>query len=1186
MGLMLGVTAALRAASPPPDYNTSVRSILSRNCFKCHGPDEAARKGKLRLDLREVAIQPAKSGAVALVPGRPDSSELFRRLASTDPEEKMPPPETGQRLSAAETETLRNWVAGGAEYQQHWAFVPPRVLSVPSAPNDTWSRNSIDLFVLQKLQQQGLTPSAEADPYSLLRRLSLDLTGLPPTPEEMEFFLKDRSARAYEHQVDRLLGSPHYGERWGRRWMDLARYADTNGYEKDRNRTIWPWRDWVIRALNSDMPFDQFTVEQLAGDLLPQSSNDQRIATGFHRNTMLNEEGGIDPLEFRFHAMTDRVATTGTTWLGLTLGCAQCHTHKYDPIPHQEYYQMMAFLNNADEPELDLPNPLEEERHRRGLERADRLVRGLADGFPLSDALWHTPRPSSATAASGEKPQILEEGSVLFNGATPEQDTYTIILETGFEGVDQLRLETLTDASLPKKGPGRVAHGNFVLSELRITAAPRNDPARIRPIKLRSATADVEQTGYSIGQAIDGRSDTGWSVDIGAGGLELPHTATFHFDEPVSYPGGAQFVITLEHQSSGKHLIGRPRLSLGSPVPAAEPIAERRRKIAEERFNQWLSASRTNTIPWRSLKPSRATSNQPKLTVLADDSVLASGDITKSDRYDLTFDVPVEKITALRLEALPDDSLPAHGPGMAYYEGPKGDFFLGELQLIANGKAIAFAGASHSYAKNSFGSDAPASAAIDGDMQTGWSTGGREGRRHEAVFVLKEPLTAQEGLKIQLHFGRHYACSLGRFRLSVTTRPSGLQASDRSPQLTALLQKSAAELDATGLQSLRDEFLLNTPELADAQREIQELRRPVSHRTTLVLRERPKTNPRPTFRHHRGEYLQPAESVEPGVLSVLSPFLSNYPRNRLGLAQWLLSTNNPLTARVTINRQWQAFFGRGLVRTTEDFGYQGESPSHPELLDWLSVEWMQDGWSMKRLHKRIVMSATYRQSSRTSPDLRLRDAENRWLARGPSVRLDAEQIRDAALFASGLLSMKMEGPGVYPPQPVGVMEAAWGGARWPVSEGEDRYRRSVYTFVKRTAPFALFNTFDAPTGESCLARREVSNTPLQALTLLNDIVFLEVAQALGRSLADYPGTTRARIEYAFRRCMTRPPTTDETASLQRFLEVQRGRFTKGELNPNSLMGDESGTVLERVERAAWTALARALLNLDEMIVKG
>ena len=426
MGLMLVVTATLRAASLQPDYNTSVRSILSRNCFKCHGPDEAARKGKLRLDVREVALRPAKSGAVALVPGRPDSSELFRRLASTDPEEKMPPPETGQRLSAAETETLRNWVAGGAEYQQHWAFVPPRLVSVPSAPNDTWSRNSIDLFVLQKLQQQGLTHSPEADPYSLLRRLSLDLTGLPPTPEEMEFFLNDRSAGAYEHQVDRLLGSPHYGERWGRRWMDLARYADTNGYEKDRNRTIWPWRDWVIRALNADMPFDQFTVEQLAGDLLPQSSNDQRIATGFHRNTMLNEEGGIDPLEFRFHAMTDRVATTGTTWLGLTLGCAQCHTHKYDPIPHQEYYQMMAFLNNADEPELDLPNPLAEERHRLGLERADRLVRGLADGFPLSDVLWHTPRPSKATAASGENPQILEEGSVLFNGAAPEQDTYTI----------------------------------------------------------------------------------------------------------------------------------------------------------------------------------------------------------------------------------------------------------------------------------------------------------------------------------------------------------------------------------------------------------------------------------------------------------------------------------------------------------------------------------------------------------------------------------------------------------------------------------------------------------------------------------------------------------------------------------------------------------------------------------------
>ncbi len=1187
LAILLGVAGdlSLRAAEPSgPDFNREVRPILSQNCFKCHGPDDAARKAKLRLDVRTDAVGPAKSGAVAIVPGRPAESELVKRIFTADADEVMPPPNTKHELSAAQKETLRQWIAAGAEYKPHWAFVPPRASEPPAVADAAWPRNGIDHFVRARLAREGLEPSPAADPYTLVRRVYLDLIGLPPTPEEADAFVHDTEGKAYEKLVDELLASPRYGERWGRRWMDLARYADTNGYEKDRQRSIWPWRDWVIRSLNADLPFDQFTVEQLAGDLLPNATVDQRVATGFHRNTMLNEEGGIDPLEFRFHAMTDRVGTTGTTWLGLTVGCAQCHTHKYDPITHREYYQLMAFLNNADEPDLDLPAPDAAEKRRADLAKADRLLTELPGKFPVATpGRWESPKPVSVESASGEKPKLLDDGSALFAGPSPDKDNYTFVLETELEGVDRLRLEAFTDEALPSKGPGRVKHGNFVLSEIVVTAAPRNAPEQTQPVKIASAVADVEQSGHPVRNAFDGKSDTGWAVDVGPSALNATHTATFSFEQPVHFAGGTRFVIRLEQQQVPQHLLGRPRLSLGAPAPESRPLEERRRELVERRFAEWLEKERARAVRWTPLRPKSATSNSPLLTVQPDDSVFASGDVTKSDTYELAFQPQSRGITAVRLEALPDDRLPRHGPGMAYYEGPKGDFFLGEFQLTADGQPVKVVNPTQSFGKNNFGADATAAFAVDGDPQTGWSTAGREGQRHEAVFSFAEPLTGAGELRLKMLFGRHYACSLGRFRISVTTRPGGAEARALSEAAAALVLLPEAELNAAQRQILREEFLLTTPELAEARKEIFALRGQPSPLTTLVLRERPPENPRPTFLHRRGEYLQPAERVDPGVISAVAPFPDDLPRNRLGLARWLVSSNNPLTARVTVNRQWQAFFARGLVRTTEDFGFQGEAPSHPELLDWLAVEFMRGGWSMKRLHKLIVMSATYRQSSRVTPEMLARDSENRLLARGPQVRLEAEIIRDASLRASGLLSAKMGGAGVYPPQPAGVTEVAYGSPAWPTSAGEDRHRRSVYTFTKRTAPFAMFNTFDAPTGESCLARRDVSNTPLQALTLLNDVFFVEVSQAMGRAWAAETGSVEARIRSAFRRCLTRPPTADEVAALAKFFEAQRQRFASRDLDPEPVAGEGPGDV---VERAAWTTLARALLNLDETITKG
>jgi hypothetical protein len=938
----------------------------------------------------------------AILSGKPDESEMIRRIFADD-ESEMMPPSAKNPLSPAEKQTLKGWIAAGAEYQQHWAFVRPRQALLPTAQQTDWVRNPIDYFVLARLEREGLRPSPPADRYTLVRRLYLDLIGLPPTPDEADAFIRDRSPDAYEKLVDRLLASPQYGERWARRWLDLARYADTNGYEKDRVRSIWPYRDWVIRALNRDMPFDQFTIEQLAGDLLPDASTDQRVATGFHRNTMINEEGGIDPQEYRFHALTDRVNTTATVWLGLTLGCAQCHTHKYDPIPQQEYYQSMAFLNNADDIEMEL-HDLTVKSRRRDLEaQIDKRVADLVERFP------------------------------------PES-----------------------------------------------TQAPN-----------------------------DSRS-----------------------------------------------------------------TSERRREHLERKFDAWLQDERTHAVHWTVLRPVELKTNMPLLSVLEDGSVLASGDQTKRDVYDLTVRTDLRDITAIRLEALPHDSLPRHGPGRVYYEGPFGDFFLSEFSVTAQGQVVALSAASQSFAdgKNT------AAAAIDSRTDTGWSINSGQGRPHAAVFRLAKPLADGTSLQVRLLFEKYYAAALGRFRISVTTDSRPAQARGLPADIEELVLKPAQELSSHDRDRLRAHYLTVAPELAAEREAIEKLRKQLPpYPTTLVLLERTKQNPRTTYLHRRGEYLQSAEPVQPAVLSILPGLPKEPAPNRLTFARWLVTPDNPLVGRVTMNRHWAAFFGRGIVRTTEDFGTQGEPPSHPELLDWLAVEFAKRGWSFKKMHRLIVTSATYRQASRATPELISHDPHNVLLARGPRFRLEAELIRDAALKTSGLLSAKIGGPSVFPPQPPSVSsEGAYGPLNWKVSEGADRYRRGLYTFSKRTAPYAMFNTFDAPSGEVCVARREVSNTPLQALTLMNDPVFEEVCQRLGALMAKELSPVQDRLTLLFRRFVTRPPTPEELSMLTKFYEAQRDRCIRKELDGAAIAGSGEGNV---PERAAWTMVARTLLNLDETVTK-
>ena len=1002
----------LVTADSPVDFNRDVRPILSSNCFQCHGPDSEKRQAGLRLDTRDGATAALESGEQAVLPGQWESSELWKRITSLDHDATMPPPSTKKVLTPAEVEILRLWIEAGAEYDPHWAFVRPQQQAIPLVNQTGWSRNPIDRFVLARLEAAGLSPSAPASKETWLRRVTLDLIGLPPTTKQIDEFLADDQPEAELRVVDRLLASPRYGERWGRRWLDIARHADTNGYEKDRQRSVWLYRDWVVQALNRDMPFDQFTTEQLAGDLLPDATLDQRIATGFHRNTMVNEEGGIDPNEFRFYAVVDRVHVTSTAWLGLTLACAQCHTHKFDPIQHAEFYGTFAFLNNADEIKIDVPQADITARRSEVLNRIAELEGQLASRFPQP---------------------------------TPPLDT---------------------------------------------------NPA----------------------------------------------------------------------------------------VPLApELTSEQRQQFLDAGFNRWIESARIDAIEWTTWRPIRMATNLPKLTLSDDGSILASGDKTKLDVYTLEFEGSLEGVTAIRLEALPDESLPAHGPGRADYEGPDGDFYLSELTLTVDGLPVKFSGATETYGKLAIVNGAAgAVGALDGVGYTGWSCDGHQGQRDVAVFNLPEPLKVSQTAKLELMFDRHYADPLGKFRLAITRQLGPVKASAIPDELLSVLRRDSETWTAKEQSQLREYSLSVAPELEAARKEIADLRAQLpAYPTALAFLERPADNPRLTHRYHRGEFLQPKEEVAAQTLSFLHPFPEGVPHNRLHFAQWLMAPENPLTARVIANRQWQAFFGRGLVRTLEDFGYQGAAPSHPELLDWLAWETLRNSWSMKHLHRLIVTSATYRQTSAVSEALLAADPENVLLSRGPRQRLEGELLRDQALQLAGLLSDKMYGPSVFPPQPASVTtEGTYGGLAWTVSPGEDRWRRSVYTFAKRTAPYALFMTFDGTSGEACLPRREVSNSPLQALSLMNDTVFVEAAQALGREVVAAPGSREARLSALFRRITGRVIKPNESTGLVEFLAEQQARFESKQIDPAALTGGEANP-----ELAAWTALSRALLNLDETMTK-
>ncbi len=1185
-----GIVSAKTSPSPAKiDFTREVRPVLASHCFKCHGQDEGSRKAKLRLDVREAAIQPAKSGDIAIVPGQTNASELISRIFSTNEDDLMPPPEAKNPLTPADKEILKRWIAEGAEYKPHWAFIAPKQASLPKVQNKKWPQNAIDRFVLARLDKEGLKPSPRADKYTLVRRLYLDLIGLPPTPAQADAFVNDPSPDAYERLVDQLLASPHYGERWARRWLDLARYADSNGYEKDRPRSIWPWRDWVINALNRDMPFDEFTIEQIAGDLLPQATPDQVIATGFNRNSMLNEEGGVDPLEYRFYAMVDRVHVTATTWLGLTMACAQCHTHKYDPIMHADYYRFMACLNNAIEPTYKIKETEVVAKRQKIQQQIDALEAALPDKFALEPHFaWQIPAAAEFLSTNGSTADFLSDGSFRVGGAKPEQDTYTLTFEMKPQRVTHVQIEAIPDEQFGNGGSGRSGNGNFVLSELEMEVSATNGGTASRKVSFADALADFSQDGFSVTNAIDGKHDTGWAID-GPNGTGKLHHAIFALAEPVELTNPANVTLRLV-QNHGQHdTLGHFRISFGEAASDQMVSEQHRREVRDQHCVQWL-ADQLPAANWQPLHPISASSIAPILTIQDDDSIFCSGDFSKSDTYTVKFHNLPAGLKAFRLEMLADDRLPNGGPGSVYYEGAPGNFWLSTVRLKADGQAVALTNATESFADGAN----KAAQTLDDDPQTGWSIVGGTGKTQNAVFQLAQNVTSTNEMQLDLTCEKYYAAGLGRFRLWVTTNENA-RASELNNEAVAVLARYndleklktlfAGTNSSADRESLLRQFALLSPYFARPRAEIEKLHAMLpKFPTTLVMQERPLGQERKTFVHHRGEFLSLEETVTPGVPAFLPQLPENAPSNRLALARWLVSGTNMLTGRVIMNRQWEALFGRGIVATPGDFGFQGDLPSNQDLLDWLAVDFVKEGWSQKKMLKLFVMSATYQQSSEVTPELQERDPLNVLLARGPRFRMDAEMVRDTALVASGLLSEKIGGPSVFPPQPPGVSsEGAYGPLTWDTSVGPDRYRRGLYTFAKRTAPYAMTAAFDGPSGEACLVRRDRSNTPLQALTSLNDTAFMECSRALGQIAAQTDGDDTTRAGLIFRRCLTRPPTSEEQAKLVQFYQAQFNRFASGELKATEIMDAKDGAHLN--EQAAWTTVARILLNLDETINK-
>jgi hypothetical protein len=1040
VGASLGAGSAVFAV----DYSRDIKPILSENCFSCHGFDEKGRKGKLRLDVAESAYA-ERNGIFRIKPGDLANSEVWARITSTDPEEVMPPPKDHAPLTAAQKEMLKTWILEGAKYSEHWAFVPPK-----KAPLPPKGPHPVDAFVRARLAEEKIRFAPEADRRTLIRRLSLDLTGLPPSGAEVEAFVADRAPQAYDRLVTRLLASPHFGERLAVDWLDAARYADTNGFSIDGGRHLWLWRDWVIQAFNDNQPYDRFLVEQLAGDLLPAATEAQRIATGFQRNNMVTHEGGTIPEENLTNYNADRVKTLGEAVLGLTLACAQCHDHKFDPITQKDYFQTFAFFNT-------LPD------------------KGLDGNAGVN------PGPSLKART---------------------------VLKTGEEATLRGEIAAL-EAKLAQRDDAKLAAW-----EQREQALLQGRGKNLRVIPLQAAKISTPNRGAGFDITPEGRVSLKNPGDLGAFDIlaELPKSAG-----PIS---GLRFVL--------------------HPLPDAA-------------LGGWGYGPSRGT-------PARAAATKKKS---AEKMTPPPAEPAQKGSFKLT-------AVALSVDAVPGDQVNLH-----------------KLEKISRVTA------------NSWEPQNPAVGCLDPRNDSGWSPDlATEGPVH-LTATLARPIdpTATPHLTVQLNFGSGKAYIPGLIEVCAITGTD--DGTDLPAEVVTALQTPMARRTAEQVAALWRECAAQGSELQRERVALGNLRERLAALTepfmTMVMEVAAK--PRDTFILNRGDYAQPTEKVSAGTPSALPPLPAGAPADRLGLAQWTVMPENPLTARVAVNRLWKLFFGTGIVGTPADFGSQGEWPSHPELLDWLAVDFVEHGWDVKHLVRRIVTSATYRQSSAATAEGLERDPQNRLLARGPRFRLPAEFVRDQALTVSGLLVPRVGGPSVNPYTPGDLWREVSHYGSSPATaqtfvqdHGEKLYRRSLYTYWKRTAPPPSMMAFDAPNREVCTVARSNTTTPLQALVTLNDPQFVEAARSfaervLRRKDAD---NDEARLRWAFAECVSRPPKEKELVVILAALKRERANYAKNGPAARALLSvgesprDEQ---LPAAEHAAWTQIASTLFNLSETITR-
>jgi hypothetical protein len=1125
------------------DFNRDIRGILSNKCFRCHGPDQAERQAGLRLDQRESATTQADSGERAIVPGDPDASELLRRIRSTDDSMRMPPSDTGPPLTDREQQLFKRWIEQGAKYDAHWAYQSPvryappsdaqlRELATQQQLSSTqieellvWPRHELDRFVLARQLQNQMVPSPTAPRHVLARRVALDLTGLPPTPEELDGFLQDSSEDAYEKYVETLLNKETYGEHWARRWLDLARYADSAGYADDPERVIWAYRDYVIRAFNANVPYDRFTIEQLAGDLLPDPTEDQLVATAFHRNTQTNNEGGTNDEEYRNVAIVDRVNTTFAVWMGTTMACAQCHSHKYDPISHEDYFRFFAIFNNTadadrrdESPTADVWSAADRLKHQRLQQELDRVNTELQTWTP------------DLRAAQKEWEQRLTR--------VPE-----------WKVMDRVSVGVITESSDAAPAGSRNneqdaggAGGSFTWEVDGESFEGSDGAPEIAALRMEVAT-DAE---FALGTVVrDGEP----VVSPGYGVVTAPATAgrgtTVRYVRILN-PGGSRILSLAEVEviSQGQNIAAAGQASQSSTAYAGPPELAIDGNTDGNFEAKSVTHTETEQDPWWELDLRHERPIERVVVWNRTDNNL------QSRLKDFTIELLDEgrKVVATSVIALPPD--------------PKHEFVVSDERGV---KLLAV------------------NVRHDNPREIEWVPAEAIRLERDTVVRLRavttHSTTSQDTASVKLYWTTD---SVVRERANV---PS---------ELLTTIELPDSQRTPTQQHLLDQYFLDHTPALAALRDQRDQLKKQLAEMrpttTVPILRELQGPQRRVTHVQQRGNFLALGEQVEPGLPGEL--FAMEHPQgdvDRLAVARWIVDSDNPLTSRVLVNRYWEAIFGQGIVMTSEEFGSQGDLPTHPKLLDWLATEVIRQGWDLKALLRMLVTSATYLQDSRVTPLGWERDPGNLWLARGPRFRLSAEMVRDQSLAVSGLLSSKMYGPPVKPAQPsLGLSAAFGGGIDWQTSSGEDQYRRAIYTTWRRSNPYPSMSAFDAPNREVCTIRRDRTNTPLQALVTLNDPVYIEAAQSLARHAIASANTAEQQARWAWERCLCRAPSGTELRSIMRLQHESYHRFLDDSDAARRLAGvsGDSGMSQEAVaELASWTAVGNVLMNLDEFLMK-